>query len=294
MLRESKFLSTLVVIVAYLVSCLLGYIYFISVDSSIDLYKTLLISDVIATVVIFGFSLGFKNSSIYDAYWSVIPMVILAGLSYYFSIDIMSFTTSAALFWITMIWGARLTHNWYRGWPNLKHEDWRYGKLRKDNPKIAMFIDFSGIHLFPTLIVFLALMPSFWNFEQSLYEWNWLNYLGIFTFVISIFFETVGDNQLRKFVLSKPEKSAILKTGLWKYTRHPNYFGEATFWWSIYLLSYSSELPTWYLICPLSITCLFVFISIPMMDKRMKEKRPHYADHMKTTSGFFPWFPKSN
>jgi len=293
MLRKNKLASlgivTLIYVLAIFIGRLITYHFFF--DYSVP--TAILFGDVAATVIVFIGSYIFKNSSIYDPYWSVIPIVIILELFLaYVTVPYLQLSPQLLILIATSLWGIRLTYNWAEGWANLEHEDWRYSMLRKDNPKIATFLDFSGIHLFPTLIVFLALLPAIYLFMENDYSISWVHGLGVLVFMVSIFFETVGDNQLRKFKIENKSPKSILRTGLWKYTRHPNYFGETLFWWSIYLLSFHANNPTWLILGPISITCLFLFISIPMMDKRHKAKRPEYEDYIKKTSAFFPWKPK--
>jgi steroid 5-alpha reductase family enzyme len=293
MLRKSKFASLSIVILVYLLAIYIGRLITYHFFFDFDVPIAILIGDIAATVVVFIASYIFKNSSIYDPYWSVIPIVIILELFIAYAAEAYFQLSPQLLVLIAVsLWGIRLTYNWAEGWKNLEHEDWRYIMLRKDNPKIATFLDFSGIHLFPTLIVFLTLLPAIYLFIGNDYTINWIHGVGVLVFLISIFFETVGDNQLRKFKIENKSSESILRTGLWKYTRHPNYFGETLFWWSIYLLSFHANSPTWLILGPISITGLFLFISIPMMDKHHKAKRPEYEDYIKKTSAFFPWKPK--
>ncbi len=292
MQRSNKLFSLGVVLAIYSVATLIGILIATYLYSDMGLLPTLLIVDVLATVIVFIGSVSFKNSSIYDPYWSVVPILLLAVLFYVFDYSLLEFSAQSILLWCVVFWGIRLTYNWAEGWKNLDHEDWRYSMLRKDNPKIAYFLDFSGIHMFPTLIVFLGLVPAFALFENGANDFGLIQFMGFLLFCIALFFETVGDNQLRAFKASNPPKGSLLTTGLWKYTRHPNYLGEMLFWWSIYLLSYHPDNPLWMIAGPVAITGLFVFISIPMMDKRMMERRSGYKEYRERTSALFPWPPK--
>jgi steroid 5-alpha reductase family enzyme len=198
------------------------------------------------------------------------------------------------VFLLVTAWGVRLTHNWYRGWTGLDHEDWRYINLKRQTKGMYWWVSFSGIHLFPTVLVFLGCLPLFPALSLSGPSFGLIDIIATIVTGAAVLIELVSDNQLRKFRLTNTEKGKIMADGLWKYSRHPNYFGEVMFWWGLFIFSLAVKPEWWYwmFIGALSITLLFYFISIPMIDKRSMERRPHYADHMKKVSGLIPWFPK--
>lgn len=119
-----------------------------------------------------------------------------------------------------------------------------------------------------------------------------LDYLGLTLWIIGYYFEVVGDRQLKDF-LKKPEnKGKIMKDGLWSFTRHPNYFGEATMWWGIFLIALSIPGGIITIISPLTITILLLFVSgVPLLEKSMADNKD-FQEYMKETNKFFPWFPK--
>nr|WP_313894207.1 DUF1295 domain-containing protein [Psychrobacillus sp.] len=120
-----------------------------------------------------------------------------------------------------------------------------------------------------------------------------LDYIGLVIWIIGYFFEVVGDNQLRNFI-SKPEnKGKLMKYGLWKYTRHPNYFGEATMWWGIFLIALSAPNGWIGIVSPIVITLLLLFVSVvPLLEKKYKNP-PEFADYAMRTSIFIPMPPKN-
>ena len=260
----------------------------------------LAMADIAATVVVFAGSYIFKNSSIYDAYWSVIPIWI----ALLYCVLAQAWPEGNLRAWIAgtlvIIWGARLTWNWTRGWPGLDHQDWRYEKLEKDTGPMYWLVSFSGIHLMPTVLVFLGCLPlipamyggtPYWS-ELGLFEVRPFGVLDIAAIVVtsvSILIETIADNQKRSFLLDNPAKGSFLKKGLWARSRHPNYLGEIGFWWGIYLFALAAD-PSWWWtgIGALCINALFVFISIPMMDERMVERREGYKEHMKKVRALLP------
>ena len=120
-----------------------------------------------------------------------------------------------------------------------------------------------------------------------------LDYLGTIIWITGFLFESVGDYQLAQFIKKQKNKGNIMKYGLWKYTRHPNYFGEATMWWGIYIIALSLPRGFWLVISPLTITLLLLFVSgFPMLEKKFADN-PNFRNMPGKTSKFFPWFPKS-
>ncbi|MDH3625431.1 MAG: DUF1295 domain-containing protein [Myxococcales bacterium] len=252
---------------------------------------TVAIADVAATLVIFAFSRGLKCSSMYDAYWSVAPVVIVFYWAFHAEPGINPIRAGAVLFLVTW-WGVRLTYNWARSWPGLHHIDWRYEIMKDKAPKLWFFSDLFGIHLFPTAQVFLGLSGAWVALVVGTGPLSWIDVVALIVTAGAITIEMVADQQLVAFAKVK-KPGEIIKTGLWRYSRHPNYFGELSFWWGLYLFGVAAD-PShyWTIAGPLAMTLMFVTVSIPWMDRRSCERRPEYAEHMKQVSGLVPWFPK--
>lgn len=246
-----------------------------------------LVADVVATVVIFGFSVRFKNSSFYDPYWSVAPPALLLYWAIVGEVSVRVFLASA----LVLVWGARLTWNFLRGFTDLQHEDWRYPELAKKTGKAYWLVSFLGIHLFPTFLTFGGSLALYVITRPGARELGWLDAVAAGVTILGIAYEGIADEQLRAFVKSKPPKGEIMQSGLWRHSRHPNYFGEICVWWGLYLSAAAADPSAWWAIVgPASITCLFVFISVPMIDERSKKRRPGYETHMQKVSGIVPWF----
>lgn len=244
------------------------------------------LGDVAATVVVFAFSVALANSSMYDPYWSVAPPALFAAwIVTSESISIRAWIVGA----LTLIWGARLTWNFLRGWSGLDHEDWRYRDLRAKSGRAYWIVSFLGIHFFPTVLTFLGSL-SIWVAVTGARPLGILDALAIVVTVIAIVIEALADEQLLRFVRSKPPSEAYLDAGLWRYSRHPNYFGEVTFWWGLFFFALAADPTRWWVVVgPVAITALFVFISIPMIDRRMIARRPAYAAQKKRVSALVPW-----
>ena len=190
-------------------------------------------------------------------------------------------------------WGIRLTWNFWRGWPGLHHEDWRYVAFREKTGKLYWLVSLGGIHLFPTVVVFMGMVGAYELLRISdVQSWG-LFVVAVAVTAMAICIEAIADEQLRTFVLHKKEPGAIMQSGLWAYSRHPNYFGEMSFWWGMGLFGLSAD-PTawWVLLGPAAITAMFVLVSVPLIDARSVERRPAYAQHMKRVSGLVPLPPR--
>ncbi len=249
------------------------------------------IADVVATFVIFAFSRGLKCSSMYDAYWSVAPVIIVFYWAFHAEEGIHPVRAGAVLFLVTW-WGVRLTYNWCRSWPGLHHTDWRYAIMEEKTGKLWFFSDLLGIHLFPTVEVLLALGGAWVAVSQGTDPLSWIDVLALVITAGAITIEMVADEQLVAFAKDK-KPGDIINNGLWAYSRHPNYFGEVMFWWGLYVFGLAADASYWWtVIGPLMMTGMFMTVSIPWMDRRSCERRPAYADHMKRVNGLIPWFPK--
>lgn len=284
--ETNKNRSTIIWLGTYIFVLIVTFIFYRWIPEN-DLLWANFYADVFATGLIFLAGIIFKNASMYDAYWSLAPFPIL--IAWWASMGWEMDPRKILVFTLVTIWGLRLTYNWYRGWAGLHHEDWRYVDLKNKSGVFYPLVNFFGIHLYPTVLVFLGLVPLYKVFTSigpALGVWD---LLGTLIVLMGIYFEWVGDNQLREYKLSNPEKGQFLKTGLWARTRHPNYFGELSFWVGLAFFSLSLG-PFYWLnwVGALVMAILFFLISGPMMDKRMKEKRPGYAEHCKNVPMIIP------
>jgi steroid 5-alpha reductase family enzyme len=251
-----------------------------------------LLADLLATAVIFGFSLAFDNSSFYDPYWSLVPIGIAAFWAFWPSGLVGAPLRVGLVLGLIGLWGLRLTWNWIRGWSGLDHEDWRYVDIRRRTGRWYWPASFAGIHLFPTLMVFGS-MISVWPALTTPRPVGWLDGLAAAVTLGAILIELTADRQLRLFRRSQPPREAVLEHGLWRWSRHPNYFGEIAFWWGLFLFALAAD-PAWWpaVAGPVSMTLMFVFISLPMIDRRMLARRPGYAERLRRVSAIVPWPPR--
>lgn len=244
----------------------------------------LLTFDLVMTFVVFLFSLIVKNSSLYDPYWSVIPPVLM--LYTMFKFDAFGLVNILMLIAIT-IWAIRLTYNWAVNWHSFDSQDWRYDLIKEKTKKFYPLAGFLSIMVLPTLVVFAQIIVAYKIIEANVS-------LSLFTIMFSIIIvlatilQGVADIQMRDFRKNKTDKR-VIDSGIWKYTRHPNYLAEILVWWAVYGI-YVGVFKTFDLmiLAPLIMTALFLFISIPLMETKMKKGRPEYEVYIKETSMLIP------
>jgi len=245
------------------------------------------VGDVVATLVVFAFSIALDNSSVYDPYWSVAPLPIAiywAGNAAGGTFGLRQFAILALI----ALWGSRLTANWALRWRGPADEDFRYLEIRSKTGRAYWLASFGGIHLLPTGWVFLGLLPIYPALNRP--GFAILDIIAILVTALAVAIETLADRQLRRYLRSPHDEGGILGSGLWARCRHPNYLGEIVFWWGLFLFGMAAD-PGWIgsIVGPLSITLLFVFVSVPWMDRRMLSRHPAWAEHVKRTPALLPW-----
>lgn len=281
-----KYQELLIILVGYIVAVLLGIL--VSTLFSVNLVLEILIIDLVATIIIYLFSIIFKNASFYDPYWSVIPPVLVL----YAMISLNSFGATNILVLIAIsIWAIRLTYNWATEWTNMNKQDWRYDLIKDNTKKFYPLVSFVGIMLMPTIIVFLQVAVLVKVIEANS-DISLLSMVFIILILVATLIQGISDIQMRNFRKRKV-KPAVINEGLWKYSRHPNYFAEIFVWisaYGIYLSVYGRF--DYYVIAPIAMIALFMFISIPLMEKKMLKSRPSYLEYQKNVSMIIPWKPK--
>jgi len=251
-----------------------------------DLWRAAL-AYVVATLVVFGFSVAFSNSSMYDPFWSVAPPALLVFWASEWGLSPRLWAVGT----LVSVWGLRLTYNFFRGFRDLSHRDWRYEDLRAQHGRAFWLVSFFGIHFFPSALTFAGSVAIYVVASAPEGALGPLDAVAAAVTAIGIAYETVADEQLRAFVRSNPEKGRWLETGLWKHSRHPNYFGEVTFWFGLGLFALSAAPEAWWALGgAVAIAALFLFVSIPLIDARMLARRPGYATHMSRVSRLVPFF----
>ena len=278
-LKHSRVASFVAVTAVCIFAAAVGLLVYNSLD--FDWWISLLIADVAATVATFIFSLIFKNASVYDPYWSVQPPVILVA----FAIGKNLTSLGVLLIVAVSFWAIRLTANWAYTFADLDHQDWRYTMLKEKTGIFYPIINFVGIHMVPTLVVYGCILPAVYAVREGVSA----NAGSVIFLCISLGAATmqgIADIQMHKF--RKNRDSAFIRRGLWKYSRHPNYLGEILMWWGIGLSVVCAAPEVWYLASgALANTVLFLAVSIPMADGRQSRKEG-FAEYKRQTRMLLP------
>lgn len=217
-------------------------------------------------------SLVKKRNDIADIAWGL-GFILVALLNFIFN-PISKLLISLILI---SIWGIRLASHIYQRNKN-KKEDYRYQQF-KSSPYFKVYLT-QGFFMW---LISLPVINSVGNLKL-------FNYLGILIWLIGFYFESTADKQLKNFINNPKNKGRIMQSGLWNYSRHPNYFGEVTMWWGIWLLNLNQN--WWTIIGPLTITFLILKVSgVPLLEAKYKDNQ-EFQDYQKRVSVFIPWFSK--
>jgi len=254
-------------------------------------WTTLLVAFAVVALLfntLFLVALKLRDNSIVDVAWGAgFILVAFSTLLYSATME----PRQILVVFLVLVWGLRLAIRIYRR-NRGKGEDFRYKKWREDwgdrwriNAYMRVFVT-QGVWmlLVSVPITFVNAYPG-----PAL---GWLDALGATIWLVGFYFEAVGDRQLDRFIKGKPPRGSVLDTGLWRYTRHPNYFGEVTQWWGVYVIVLSVALGWATFIGPAAITTTILFYSgVPLLEKTMM-KNPAYVEYAKRTSVFLPAPPK--
>jgi steroid 5-alpha reductase family enzyme len=235
-------------------------------------------------------SIYLKDASIVDIFWGT-GFVITAWVYFYLTPDgLMARKILIAL--LATIWGLRLSiyiliRNWGHG------EDFRYQKWRAESGRNWWWFSFFKVFALQGFLMWVISIPllaaQISPIPASLI---WLDYLGLVVWGIGFFFEAVGDWQLSRFKSNPANKGKLLSVGVWRYTRHPNYFGDAAQWWGFYLIAAAAG-GFWAIFSPIIMTLLLHNVSgVAMLEKTLKDTKPGYQEYVESTNAFIPWFPK--
>jgi steroid 5-alpha reductase family enzyme len=236
-------------------------------------------------------SLALKDSSIVDPFWGT-GFVVANWL--YFALTPDGFAGRKWLLSILVtVWGLRLSlyllwRNWGQG------EDFRYRKWREEagdtwwwQTYFKVFV-LQGILLWVISVPLLAAQVSPTPDRLTL-----LDVLAVPVWLLGFFFEAVGDLQMARFKADPANKGNVLDSGVWRYTRHPNYFGDATQWWAFYLVAAATSGGFWTIFSPIIMTVLLLRVSgVALLEKSLTDTKPGYKEYIESTSAFIPWFPK--
>ena len=278
-LKKNRAASFIAVSVVYVIASAVGVTVYNVL--SLPVWLSLLIADIAATAATFVFSLIFANASVYDPYWSVQPIVIVTAFAAVYGVGLLQMLLIGAIY----IWGVRLTANWAYTFSDLDRQDWRYTMIKEKSGKLYPVLNFVGIHLVPTLVVYTCVLPVVYTIVYKT-ELSLISIPFVLLSLIATALQGAADVQMHMWK-RRPDRGTFIRVGLWKRSRHPNYLGEILMWWGIGLAAFGSFHTPWYLLGALLNTLLFAFVSIPLADGK-QSKKDGFAEYKRETHVLLP------
>jgi steroid 5-alpha reductase family enzyme len=246
----------------------------------------------VSVLVLWLISIVIRDVSIIDMFFGIILFAITVN-SFLLSDGVL--IRKQLLVLLVGIWMIRITvHLVVRNWGH--GEDPRYSKLRTwvNDDRAFVWLSLRKVFLLQGIVLWFATLPV--QFAQVLVsptELGWLAYLGVAVWLVGMIFETVADIQLTRFRADPTTNGTVLKTGLWRYSRHPNYFGELCVWWGLFIIACENPLGVITIIGPILYSYLIVNITgQATLDKKLARERPGYKEYMQSTSGMIPMPPR--
>ena len=253
----------------------------------LDIYSTGLFAALALGLIAWLVHIPLENAGVADSFWS--PFFVLMAAVYILAAPVVA-DRSYLVFFLVTLWGARLSafitrRNWGQG------EDRRYAAMRADQGPAfqwrSLYMVF-GLQAILAWILSLPLLAAILNPAPL----GWLDLAALCLWLLGFFFEAVGDQQLAQFKTRPENRGRVMDRGLWRYTRHPNYFGEACIWWGFYLFALAAG-GWWSIISPLLMTWLLLRVSgVALLEKDISERRPAYRDYIARTNAFIPGPPR--
>lgn len=298
-MKQNKVFGIMIIALIYIVGLVASFFLFDPImslmsgeNNDLVLLATLII-DGILTIYIFIWSIIFKNSSIYTPYWGIMPIVM--SIMYAKKLGNLNNGFVLIIIVLIFIWGIRYLLNWGYNFKSLLTQDSLYDDIKQKRPKLWFVTNLFVIHLVPTIIAFIGMLPVFLYISKfsgepmpTLSTW-----LGLVVCIIGIIIEGISDIQMNRFNKKVLNDEKFINTGLWKKSRHPNYFGQILFWLGLCVMgiSFLGDDQYWILITsPILVLLLFVTIKIPIMEKFNMSKYPSYKEYKEKTNMILPFF----
>jgi steroid 5-alpha reductase family enzyme len=233
-----------------------------------------------------------RDASIVDAFWGT-GFILVVGFALLTTPEAQTHLRCWLLVSLVLVWGLRLSLHLLRR--NLRHgqEDYRYRAMRDYHGPRFWWVSLFTVFLLQGCILWFVAMPVLATIKVSTgRDLGVLDAIGVAVWLVGFFFESVGDYQLAGFLKDPQNAGRVMNRGLWKYTRHPNYFGDFCVWWGLYLISIRGG-AAWTIFAPLLMSFLLIKVSgVRLLEKTVTTRRPEYADYQARTSAFFPWPPR--
>lgn len=239
-------------------------------------------------LALWALSLPLRDVSIVDLGWGL-GFVVVAWIAFIVGEGCLGRRLLLAV--LVSVWGLRLFGYLFVRKLSERREDPRYTAIRERYGPRFPLISLGVVFLFQGVLIWVVSLPVQGSASQ-LDRLGALDWAGIAVWGVGIFFEAVGDAQLRRFKVDPANKGRVMDRGLWRYTRHPNYFGDFMVWWGIYLAALSTGGAWWTIIGPVVMSTLLIGVSGKRLLERYMSKRPGYAHYVARTSGFFPLPPR--
>ncbi|MGL4853545.1 MAG: DUF1295 domain-containing protein [Phocaeicola sp.] len=235
-------------------------------------------------------SVKITNVSIVDLFWGA-GFVVVNSFYVFMSGEVT--IRKLLLLVLVAIWGGRLSI--YLAWRNHgKGEDFRYQAFRKSyGPQRYWWISYFQTFLLQGTLTMLISLPFLGvSMGQQSPTLGWLDYVALFVWLVGFTFEAGGDYQLARFKANPQNRGKVMCTGFWRYTRHPNYFGDSAVWWAYALFSMAAG-GYWQIVGSAIMTLFIIKVSgVALLEKSLNQRKPAYTEYIEKTSSFFPWFPK--
>ncbi len=231
----------------------------------------------------FVISLIIKRNDVADVAWGL----GYVGLCIYHYLFFPQHTAALVVYGLVALWGLRLSI--YIGMRNAKKtEDFRYKQWREERGGSFYWRSFLQVYVLQAFFLLIISSPIIMAAQSDGIGWHWTSFVGIGLWFIGFYWQTVGDYQLSQFVKKREDKAEIMQTGLWKYSRHPNYFGEIVMWWAVFVVVVPLQYGIYAIISPLLITWLITSVSgVPMLERKYKGNKAFEA-YKKQTPALFP------
>lgn len=245
---------------------------------------------VVFAVALWLLSLPLRNASIIDCFWGLgFILVCTVGLQ----VTDLSTPHKVMICTMVLLWGARLSL--YLTWRNWgKPEDYRYRAMREHHGAAFWWRSLFTVFLLQGFLTWLIALPlQVALMAETRVPWDGWALAGVVVFLAGLTFETLGDWELARFKANPENRGRVMEEGLWRYTRHPNYFGDALVWWGLFIACAPAPNVVYTVLSPLVMTLLLMKVSgVPLLEKRLVETRPAYAAYARRTSAFIPWWPR--
>lgn len=240
-----------------------------------------------------------RDAGVIDIAWGL-GFILIAWVNWFATTHLRGPGTSELVLPIlTSLWGVRLSlHLFIRN--HCKPEDYRYRQMREKHGESFWWVSLVTVFGLQAAIMLFVSLPLQFAFQtaegSSAIRYNSLrsilNSVGIILWLIGWLFETIGDWQLTQFRSRKENQGQVMQAGLWRYTRHPNYFGDCVVWWSFYLIAVANGAPWWTVLSPILMTFLLMRVSgVTLLEKSLVKNKAGYEDYIRRTNAFFPWPP---